>query len=54
VYLHGDCTLLPTQRLVVQGALGWAPRSKGAIAPFVHVNCTQLLNMLGPLALAMS
>jgi hypothetical protein len=53
VFLHGDCTLMPRPRLVVQGALGWVPRSKGFIEPFVNVNCTRLVDMLGPLVLGM-
>jgi hypothetical protein len=53
VFLHGDCTLMPGPRFVVQGALGWVPRSKGFIEPFVNVNCTRLVDMLGPLALGM-
>jgi hypothetical protein len=53
IFLHGDCTLMPRPRLVVQGALGWVPRSKGFIEPFVNVNCTRLVDMLGPMALGM-
>jgi hypothetical protein len=53
VFLHGDCTLMPRPSLVVHGALGWVPRSKGFIEPFVNVNCTRLVDMLGPLALGM-
>lgn len=53
VFLRGDCSLMPRPRLVVQGALGWVPRSKGIIEPFVNVNCTRLVDMLGPLALGM-
>jgi hypothetical protein len=53
VFLHGSCTLLPRPKLTVQGALGWVPRSKGIIEPFVNVDCTQLVNMLGPYALGM-
>jgi len=54
VFLRGDCTLEPRPRLVVQGALGWVPRSKGIIEPFVNVNCTRLVDMLGPMALGMN
>jgi len=53
VFLRGDCSLMPRPRLVVQGALGWVPRSKGIIEPFVNVSCTRLVDMLGPLALGM-
>lgn len=53
VFLHGDCTLMPRPHMVVQGALGWVPRSKSFIEPFVNVNCTRLVDMLGPLALGM-
>jgi len=54
VFLRGDCNLAPRPRLVVQGALGWVPRSKGFIEPFVNVNCTRLVDMLGPMALGMN
>ena len=53
VFLRGDCRLMPRPRLVVQGALGWVPRSKGIIGPFVTVNCSRIVDMLGPLALGM-
>lgn len=54
VYLHGDCTLLPRPVYVRAGTLGWVLRSKERIEPFIHVNCAGLVDMLGPLALAMS
>jgi hypothetical protein len=53
VFLRGDCTLVPGPRFVVQGALGWVPRSKSFIEPFVSVNCSRIVDMLGPLALGM-
>jgi hypothetical protein len=53
VFLHGDCTLIPRPHHVVEGALGWVPRSKGIIETFVNVNCTRLVDVLGPLALGM-
>jgi len=54
VFLRGNCTLIPKPSVLVQGALGWVPRSKGLIEPFVSVNCTQIVNMLGPMALGMN
>jgi hypothetical protein len=54
VYLHGDCTLLPRPRFVVMGALGWVPRVKGRIQPFIHVDCARIVDMLGPQALGMN
>jgi hypothetical protein len=53
VFLRGDCTLVPRPRFMVHGALGWVPRSKGFIEPFVSVDCSRLVDMLGPLALGM-
>jgi hypothetical protein len=54
IYLHGECTLLgqPDQS-VPQGALGWVLRDHGKIAPFIHVNCARIRDMLGPSALWM-
>jgi hypothetical protein len=54
IYLHGECTLLaqPDQP-VPQGALGWVLRDHGRIAPFIHVNCARIRDMLGPSALWM-
>jgi hypothetical protein len=54
VFLRGDCTLIPRPRRVVFGALGWAPRSKMGIDPFINVNCSLLVDMLGPMSLSMS
>lgn len=54
VYLHGNCTLMPGQRQVVEGALGWVKRVHGRIEPFVHVDCSRIEEMLAPMALAMS
>lgn len=53
VYLHGDCTLLPRPGYVQAGRLGWVKEYHGHIAPFIHVDCTQLVDMLGPMALPM-
>jgi hypothetical protein len=54
IYLHGECTLVaqPDQS-VPQGALGWVLREHGKIAPFIHVNCARIRDMLGPSALWM-
>jgi hypothetical protein len=54
VYLHGDCTLLPAERLMTVGALGWVIRKDRRIEPFIHVDCTLIAHELGPLALGMS
>jgi hypothetical protein len=55
IYLHGECTLLgrPGQS-VPQGALGWVLRSKGHIEPFIHVDCSRIVDMLGNYAQAMN
>jgi hypothetical protein len=54
VYLHGDCTLLPRPRYVRADRLGWVKEHHGRIEPFIHVDCTQLVDMLGPMALSMN
>ena len=54
VFLRGDCTLMPRPRQVVLGALGWVPRGKTGIAPFINVDCSRLVEMLGPMALSMN
>jgi len=54
IYLHGECTLLAQpDHSVPQGALGWVLREHGKIAPFIHVDCARIRNMLGPSALWM-
>ncbi len=53
VFLHGDCTLLPAKRQWVTGALGWVPVANGRTQPFIHVECTRIAEMLGPLVLGM-
>ena len=50
VYLHGDCVLLPGPRTTALGALGWVYRVHGMIPPFIHVDCKELTQMLGPMA----
>jgi len=54
VFLRGDCTLIPRPRHVVLGALGWVPRGKAGIEPFINVDCSRLVDMLGPMALGMN
>jgi hypothetical protein len=54
VYLHGDCRLFPRPRYIQAGRLGWVMRVHGHIEPFIHVDCTQLVDMLGPIALEMT
>src|SRR5579863_8997671 len=34
-------------------ALGWVWRVRGRIEPFIHVDCTQIAQELGPVALGM-
>jgi hypothetical protein len=53
VHLHGDCKLLPRPLYVRADRLGWVKDRHGHIEPFIHVECTQLVNMLGPMALGM-
>jgi hypothetical protein len=54
VYLHGDCTLLPMPRYAPLGALGWVRLVHGRIQPFIHVDCAQIVQELGPLVLGMN
>ena len=53
VYLHGDCVLLPGPRSTAIGALGWVYRVHDNIAPFIHVDCAELTQMLGSMALTL-
>lgn len=53
VFLHGDCALLPGKRQWVTGALGWVPVANGRTQPFIHVECTRIAEMLGPLVFGM-
>jgi hypothetical protein len=53
VYLHGDCRLTPMPRYEPARALGWVYRVHGRIEPFIHVDCSQIVQQLGPLALGM-
>jgi hypothetical protein len=54
VSLHGDCTLRPRPLYVQAGRLGWVLRFNGHIEPSIHVECSGLVNMLAPIALAMT
>jgi hypothetical protein len=48
VYLHGDCTLEPLPRRIAYSVpLGWVRRENGQIAPFIHVDCTRIGQVLG-------
>jgi len=53
VSVSGDCELLPSNRKLVSGALGWVKKVDGEIQPFIHVSCERIAEMLGPLALGM-
>ncbi len=54
VYLHGDCRLIPMPRYTLAGALGWVWRVHGRIEPFIHVDCAEIAQELGPLVLGMN
>ena len=54
VVIIGDCTLMPGPRRTVDGALGWVKKVDGQIQPFIHVDCTRLIEMLQPVALGMN
>jgi hypothetical protein len=48
VYLHGDCTLEPLARRTAYSVpLGWVRYENGQIAPFIHVDCTRIGQVLG-------
>lgn len=54
VYLHGNCSLVPLLRSSAFGALGWVRRVHGHIEPFIHVDCTEIAQELGPVAFGMN
>jgi len=54
VYLHGDCSLLPMARTFSPGALGWVWRVRGQIEPFIHVECGEIAQVLGPMAMGLN
>ena len=57
MYLQGDCTLRPPPLYAthaVEGALGWVLRVNGRIEPYVHVDCTILVRMLGRMGMHLS
>jgi hypothetical protein len=48
VYLHGDCVLQPLAKRTAYGVpLGWVLMRDGRIAPFIHVDCTRIGQVLG-------
>jgi hypothetical protein len=53
VYLHGRCALAPMEPAPLFGALGWVWRVQKHIQPFIHVDCAEIAQELGPLALGM-
>jgi hypothetical protein len=49
VRLQGDCTpRVNPWRVFAPAALGWVVRRKGRVEPFIFVDCTALVRMLGP------
>jgi hypothetical protein len=54
VYLHGECRLVPMPRYTPVGTLGWVWLVHGRIEPFIHVDCAQIAQELGPLVLGMN
>ena len=54
VNLDGDCTLLPRAKTATMGVLGFVLREHGVIAPYIHVECDQITQVLGPVALGMN
>lgn len=47
VYLHGDCRLELLPRGKAYGfTLGWVRRENGHIAPFIHVDCSRITQVL--------
>lgn len=54
VYLHGNCTLRPGPPYMQAGRLGWVLMDHARIAPYIHVDCEHLADMLGWMALGMS
>jgi len=51
VYLHGDCRLEPLPRRTAYSVpLGWVRRENGQIAPYIHVDCTRIGQVIGPQA----
>jgi len=51
VYLHGDCRLEPLPRRTAYSVpLGWVRRENGRIAPFIHVDCSSIGQVIGPRA----
>lgn len=48
VFLHGDCSLAPLNHRTAYGVpLGWVRRVHGRIEPFVHVDCSEIGQVLG-------
>lgn len=54
VYLHGDCTLKPTTRMIPTKPLGWVLRVNDQIEPFIHVDCEEIAQVVEQVALGMS
>jgi hypothetical protein len=55
IYLHGDCRLMAQPgQYTVSGALGWVLRDHGSIAPFIHVDCARISEILGQHVLGMN
>jgi hypothetical protein len=51
VFLHGNCNLEPQPRQSAYSArLGWVIRENRIIDPYIHVDCAQIGQILGPRA----
>jgi hypothetical protein len=57
VYLHGDCAAPPIAFLeghAPAGVLGWVVRRQGKVEPFIHVDCSHILQLLTPRLMALN
>ena len=48
IYLHGNCRLeSQSDTHTVKGVLGWVFSDHGNIRPFIHVDCSRIVELLG-------
>lgn len=51
VHLHGECNLVPLPKTTTDGLrLGWVLMAHGRIQPYIHVDCSDIGQVLGPQA----